>query len=62
MAETRKPDTDVHVPCEVCMKEIPISEARSEEATDYVVHFCGLECYAKWRQRERKGNDKKNLT
>ena len=37
------------------MKEIPISEAQSEEADDYVRHFCGLECYARWRaQKEDK--------
>ena len=36
-------------PCEVCMKEVPISEAEIEEADDYVRYFCGLECYAKWR-------------
>lgn len=57
MREQRKPDADTHVPCEVCMKEIPVSEARSEEASDYVAHFCGLECYAKWKQQE----DKKSL-
>lgn len=36
------------VPCEVCMKEIPRSVARSAEADDYVVYFCGLECYEDW--------------
>ena len=37
------------VACDVCLKEIPRSEAKVEEASDYVVHFCGLECYDKWR-------------
>ena len=37
------------VACDICLKEIPVSEARSCEATDYVIHFCGLECYEKWR-------------
>jgi hypothetical protein len=37
------------VACEVCMKEIPESEATVAEATDYVLHFCGLDCYAKWK-------------
>lgn len=40
------------VECEVCLKEIPVSEARMEEAAEYVHHFCGLECYAKWRAQE----------
>ena len=36
------------VQCEVCMKEIPTSVAQSAEANDYVVYFCGLECYEDW--------------
>jgi hypothetical protein len=45
------------VSCDVCLKEIPASEARSDEADDYVRHFCGLECYDKWRAgvEESKG-------
>ena len=42
------------VECKVCLKEVPISEARSEEATDYVLHFCGLECYTKWKDQNEK--------
>jgi len=34
--------------CEVCMSEIPASVAHSLEGPDYVHHFCGLECYARW--------------
>uniref|UniRef100_UPI003F496B52 DUF3330 domain-containing protein n=1 Tax=Cupriavidus yeoncheonensis TaxID=1462994 RepID=UPI003F496B52 len=41
----------VHVPCEVCMKEVPKSEAIVPEACDYVVYFCGLDCYAQWRRQ-----------
>jgi hypothetical protein len=37
--------------CELCLTEIPVSEANSEEATEYVVYFCGLDCYARWRQQ-----------
>ena len=37
------------VDCEICLKEIPLSEAKSEEATDYVMYFCGLECFEKWK-------------
>jgi len=42
------------VECEICLKEIPISESKSGEATDYVIHFCGLECYEKWNTQEDK--------
>ena len=37
------------VECEICLQEIPVSEAINDEATDYVMHYCGLECYEKWK-------------
>ena len=43
--------------CEVCLKEIPLSESRSMEASDYVIHFCGLECYDKWNAQEEKDKE-----
>jgi hypothetical protein len=39
------------LPCSICMKEVPISEAIVPEAIGYVVHFCGVECYDKWRKQ-----------
>ncbi|MFN7087971.1 MAG: DUF3330 domain-containing protein [Burkholderiales bacterium] len=55
MAKPVKPSTEELVACEICLKEIPVSEAKSEEALDYVVHFCGLECYAQWKaQNDRR--------
>lgn len=39
------------VPCDVCQHDIPLSEAVVAEATDYVVYFCGLDCYDRWRSR-----------
>ena len=42
------------IPCQVCNKEIPLSEATVAEATDYVAHFCGLECYAEWKRRSEQ--------
>jgi len=38
------------VACEVCLTEVPASGAKSEETSDYVAHFCGSECYEKWRE------------
>jgi len=32
------------VSCEVCLKEIPRSVGRSQEGSDYVLHFCGDNC------------------
>ena len=37
------------VPCNVCQHEVPSSEALIEEAVDYMVYFCGLDCYERWR-------------
>ena len=39
------------VPCNVCQHEVPTSEAVVAEATDYVVYFCGLDCYERWRNQ-----------
>jgi hypothetical protein len=36
------------VACDVCFREIPRSEAINAEASDYVAHFCGLDCYRRW--------------
>lgn len=44
------------VSCQACRHEIPLSEAVVPEALDYVVYFCGLECYERWRtQRDAQG-------
>jgi hypothetical protein len=36
------------VPCEICRKEIPKSVALSAEDRDYVMYFCGVDCYEEW--------------
>ena len=40
------------VSCDLCMTEIPASVAESFEGTDYVHHFCGLECLGKWQAKQ----------
>ena len=37
------------IECEVCLKEIPGSEAKTDEVNDYVTYFCGLDCFEKWK-------------
>lgn len=37
------------VACEVCLKEVPQSAATVSEAVDYVVYFCGDDCYRQWK-------------
>lgn len=44
------------VPCEICMKEVPRSEAKVEEASDYFLYFCGLDCYKNWQKENGKNN------
>lgn len=50
------------VSCELCMKEVPLSEARNFEAEDYVAHFCGIECYAEWKRQSEPAADQNKLT
>ena len=40
------------VACEICIKEVPKSEAQSSEASDYVLYFCGIDCYEKWQEED----------
>ena len=40
------------IACDICLKEIPASAAKNEETSDYVFHFCGIDCYAKWKESE----------
>lgn len=54
MVEITKLTAAELVKCEVCLKEIPKSEAQSAEALDYVTYFCGLECYEEWEAERVK--------
>jgi hypothetical protein len=54
MIETTKPTEVELVKCEVCLREIPKSDAQNAEVRDYVAYFCGLECYEKWEEAEMK--------
>ena len=53
MKDDPQPLPDHTVACEICMKEIPVSEASSDEATDYVIYFCGLDCYQTWSSQNQ---------
>ena len=39
------------VSCEICLKEIPLTDAEVPETMDYVAHFCGFECYEVWKSK-----------
>ena len=49
-----KDEQQEKVECHICLKEIPASGARSEETKDYVLHFCGLDCYSRWKEQEHE--------
>ena len=51
MKTTDKSADIEQIACGVCLKEVPISEAIVPEATDYVVHFRGLDCYEAWKRQ-----------
>ena len=49
----REQKKDDLISCEVCLKEVPKSEAKSAEVNDYVAYFCGLDCYDKWQHQDK---------
>lgn len=57
MTTPDKPVETERVACEICLKEVPLSEAIVPEAVDYVAHFCGLACYDKWKTADSKPQD-----
>jgi hypothetical protein len=57
MMESRKNLDPVHVACKVCLSEVPHTNAPFEEVDDYVMYFCGLECYNLWRQKHADSSD-----
>jgi hypothetical protein len=48
MVEHPKPELPEQIACEICMKEVPKTEALNAEGAEYVLYFCGLDCYTKW--------------
>lgn len=54
MAASVQPVQMEQVACEVCLKEVPTSEAVVSEASDYVAYFCGLDCYRQWKAQSEE--------
>ncbi|MFA6972084.1 MAG: DUF3330 domain-containing protein [Gallionella sp.] len=46
------------VVCSICRKEVPITAAKTPESVDYVVNFCGLDCYAEWQRGQPQEENK----
>lgn len=51
MVDEQQPADPAQLSCAVCCAEVPISAALSAEGTEYVMHFCGSACYAKFCAR-----------
>lgn len=62
MTEQKKLVEPERVSCVVCFKEIPISEAKSVKATDYIMYYCGLDCYDNGSSRKRSLKNKKTTS
>ena len=52
MTEQHRSGMPEQVSCEICMKEVPKTEAMNAEGSEYVLYFCGLDCYQKWTSEE----------
>jgi len=51
MTERPGASAEATVSCAICRAEVPLSVAVAGEAGDYVRYFCGLDCFAAWRQQ-----------
>lgn len=58
MGEKRNEEQPV-LSCSLCMKEMPHDLAHTLEGPDYVHHFCGIECYKKWQEKQSAEDRKK---
>ena len=43
---------DVIIDCDICLNEIPDTVGYSVEADEYVSHYCGLDCYQQWQEKQ----------
>lgn len=41
------------VNCQVCHREILRIDALSDEGEEYILWFCGFDCYHTWRQTDK---------
>lgn len=48
MATNEKAGKEDPIQCDNCLKEVPGSAAHVAEAEDYIINFCGLDCYEQW--------------
>jgi hypothetical protein len=56
--ETPQPRAPERVSCAVCRKQIPPDEALQNEGEEYLLWFCGLECYESWKRDRDSGTQR----
>lgn len=52
--DDRRPEAPM-VSCEICRRQVPREQARHAEVDEYVLYFCGIECYDEWKCRAGRG-------
>jgi len=57
MGDKDKSVVPEQISCEICLKEVPKSDAQSVEVNDYAMYFCGLDCFDKWQKRQEQGKE-----
>lgn len=55
------PATNPPIECEICLKEIPESAAFTAEGSEYVGHFCGIECYQEFLRKRREAGSRQDV-
>ncbi|MEE9342930.1 MAG: DUF3330 domain-containing protein [Gammaproteobacteria bacterium] len=60
MTIEKKSSPDELIACDICLKEVPVADAKNEEVSDYIIHFCGLECYALWVEKNKNTESEEN--
>lgn len=47
------PEEPTTIDCSTCLTEIPSDAGQSAEGEDYVLHYCGIECYSQWKNQPK---------
>jgi hypothetical protein len=55
--EPPEPQAPEQVTCEICHRQLPAEEALRREVDDYVLWFCGQDCFTRWRSDSSGGRE-----
>lgn len=56
MNKVLRPEEPEVIDCDICLSQIPGDSSVNVESADYVLHFCGLACYEKWKSQGKTGS------